>query len=270
MKSTLIACLLSLVLVACQPTSSNLAASAVQAQPSQVQPSPYSTLALTTDQVRPVQLDYTPRQNSSIYYFTPDGQLSHVAVSHGFYRKILGETADGRVVAQDYYADAKKPQTAPFVIKKGGDPRSFNRDILDSRVIWYDHQDGDIISVGVFHNGVQQGWLDVYEYKKLVVQLKDVQTGIAMRFFSPDDKIWGEAQIGQGEKGLNIDNLTFYHPNGQIMSKMDVDANGKPSGMTTYDEQGHILDDSQNIQYNQTLLRRFAVIVHKLSSLMAR
>ena len=88
--------------------------------------------------------------------------------------------------------------------------------------------------------------------------------------FSPDDKIWGESEIVQGKIGLEIKQLKFYHPNGKIMSQMDIDPNGKPIGMTTFDESGKELDDKQNAIFNQILLARFGVVVHKLPTLMAR
>ena len=54
------------------------------------------------------------------------------------------------------------------------------------------------------------------------------------------------------------------------MSQMDIDPNGKPIGMTTFDENGKKLDDKQNATFNQILLARFGVVVHKLLTLMAR
>lgn len=267
MKSILFTCWLSLGLMACQqPSSNHQNQVASTAQSADV----YANLALTSDQIIPPKIEYTPNPKPQTVYFSANGEPSDKPVANGFYRQILGTTSDGRSVVQDYYADTKKQQTTPFVIKKGSNPTEFSKHILDSRVIWYSHHDGEIASVGNFRNGVQQDWLDVYEYKQLVVQLKDNSTGIAMRFFSPDDKIWGESEIVQGKKGLEIKQLKFYHPNGKIMSQMDIDPNGKPIGMTTFDENGKKLDDKQNATFNQILLARFGVVVHKLPTLMAR
>lgn len=274
MKPISLVCLLGVLLVACQqPNTSQSASDTSVSQPlaqQQQQTSPYTTLVLDSSQIIVPKWDYTASNHGKTYYFAPNGQYSDTALNLGFYRQILGTTSDGRMVAQDYYADTRKPQTSPFLIKPNGDPKVFDKSILDSRVIWYGHTDGQITSTVDFKQGVQQGWIDVYEAQQLVVQLKDNTAGIDIRFFVPSEKIWGEAQIAQAEKGLNITKLIFYYPTGQVMSTMDVDAQGQPSGMTTYDKQGNVLDDQQNATHNQLLLRRFAEVVHQLPRLMAR
>ena len=61
-------------------------------------------------------------------YFDAEDKPAQQAQAGGFYREILGKTADGRVVAQDLYQDSTTLQTAPFVFTAHDDIRNFESD----------------------------------------------------------------------------------------------------------------------------------------------
>lgn len=233
---------------------------------------PYSEIVLNSKEVAPIQLDYTPSTASETLYYDTQGQFSPTTQQNGYYRQILGKTADGRLVAQDFYQANQKPQTAPFIIMKEGDPKIFDKSVLDSRVIWYDQQTGDITSTATFQNGTQQGWLDVYEFNQLQLQLKDRDGGIDIRYFSPDEQIWGEAHLRQNLNTGNIalEKLDFFHPNGKILSRVKLDELRQPKGVETFDPQGKPASAQDNAKLNEIMLRRFARLMSKLPSLMAR
>ena len=51
------------------------------------------------------------------------------------YRTILGETADGRLVIQDYYQNSDRPRTAPYILNRYGDPQTTIVTNADSKLV---------------------------------------------------------------------------------------------------------------------------------------
>lgn len=231
----------------------------------------YDNLVFNSAEVAPVKWDYTAASTPTTLYYDQNGQAQDNLVANGYYREILGQTADGRTVAQDFYQANGQAQTSPFLIRRDGDVGVFNKSILDSRVIWYDAQ-GNLTSVGQFAAGQQQGWLDVYEHNQLVLQLKDTPHGVDMRFFSPEERLWGLASLHHNLNtgSIRLTQLRFFYANGQTLSEVIVNEAGQPTGVKTYDPQGKVVAAEQNAKLNEIMLRRFAVLIRKLPQLMAR
>ena len=85
------------------------------------------------------------------------------------YRKILGETADGRLVIQDYYQNSGRPLTAPYILNRYGDPRATIIINADSKLVWY-NQDGSVYAIQHYHDGQPAGYLSYYRNGRLVAQ----------------------------------------------------------------------------------------------------
>ena len=51
------------------------------------------------------------------FYYDADGKKTAQPAPGGYFRKVVGKTADGRIVAQDFYQDSGKPQTALFILR---------------------------------------------------------------------------------------------------------------------------------------------------------
>ena len=51
------------------------------------------------------------------FYYDADGKKTAQPAPGGYFRKLVGKTADGRIVAQDFYQDSGKPQTALFILR---------------------------------------------------------------------------------------------------------------------------------------------------------
>ena len=51
------------------------------------------------------------------FYYDADGKKSAQPAPGGYFRKVVGKTADGRIVAQDFYQDSGKPQTRVFILR---------------------------------------------------------------------------------------------------------------------------------------------------------
>ena len=84
------------------------------------------------------------------------------------YRKILGETADGRLVLQDYYPKSDRPRTAPYILNRYGDPQILTIN-ADSKLVWY-NQDGSVYAIQHYHDGQPAGYLSYYRNGRLVAQ----------------------------------------------------------------------------------------------------
>lgn len=63
------------------------------------------------------------------------------ATKGGYYRKVLGETATGWYVIQDYYQQSNKKQTDPFIIKNEQDLRNSEPTSVEGDLIFW-HPNG--------------------------------------------------------------------------------------------------------------------------------
>lgn len=103
----------------------------------------------------------SPAQQPLIY-FSAVGQYSKTPVAGGYLRKVLGKTAQGGWVAQDFYQDSQRKQTNAFVIFHPDGLRNFDNDVVDGPVIWY-RPDGSIQQSTQFTQGKVDGWFVFYD-----------------------------------------------------------------------------------------------------------
>ena len=100
--------------------------------------------------------------------YTPYPSAKNIPANNG-HRKILGETADGRLVIQDYYQNSDRPRTAPYILNRYGDPRATIVTNADSKLVWY-RQDGSVYAIQHYHDGQPAGHLSYYRNGRLVAQ----------------------------------------------------------------------------------------------------
>ena len=194
-----------------------------------VQPLPEDILDAKQAAHNPI--DYTPLlppATTAPLYADHDGKPAANPVSGGYYRKILGNTADGRRVVQDYYQDSDTPQTAPFTLKKDADPADFSPAAVDGKIVWY-RKDGSIRAIQQYKNGEAVSPLYTYHEGRLAVATP--QPGL------PFDDLYNSA--GEISRGLR-----YYHENGQILAleRHILPCNGYcERWLNLYDEQGQPL-----------------------------
>ena len=94
--------------------------------------------------------------------YTPYHPAKDIPANNG-HRKILGETADGRLVIQDYYQNSDRPRTAPYILNRYGDPQILTIN-ADSKLVWY-NQDGSVYAIQHYHDGQPAGYLSYYRTK---------------------------------------------------------------------------------------------------------
>ena len=176
-------------------------------------------------------IDYTPLlppATTAPLYADHDGKPAANPVSGGYYRKTLGNTADGRRVVQDYYQDSDTPQTAPFTLKKDANPADFSPAAVDGKIVWY-RKDGSIRAIQQYKNGEAVSPLYTYHEGRLAVATP--QPGL------PFDDLYNSA--GEISRGLR-----YYHENGQILAleRHILPCNGYcERWLNLYDEQGQPL-----------------------------
>lgn len=100
--------------------------------------------------------------------YTPYPSAKNIPANNG-HRKILGETADGRLVIQDYYQNSDRPRTAPYILNRYGDPQATLIINADSKLVWY-NQDGSVYAIQHYHDGQPAGYLSYYHNGRLVAQ----------------------------------------------------------------------------------------------------
>lgn len=100
--------------------------------------------------------------------YTPYPSAKNIPANNG-HRKILGETADGRLVIQDYYQNSDRPRTAPYILNRYGDPQATLVINADSKLVWY-NQDGSVYAIQHYHDGQPAGYLSYYRKGRLVAQ----------------------------------------------------------------------------------------------------
>lgn len=177
---------------------------------------------LRAEQAAIVNLNYTPGEET-IYYFDASGAPADNASAGGYYRKLLGSTADGRLVGQDFFQDSGKPQTAPFILARETDPHDFDSTNSDSKIVWY-NEDGSVNAMQEYRDQREAGRWNYYENGILAIQ-SALPEGVE----EADDPYRGVGELTRGTR--------FYYPDGKIMAFTLKDANGDRSELL-YREDG--------------------------------
>ena len=170
-------------------------------------------------------------------YFDADGQYHTAPVAGGYYRKVLGQTAGGGWVVQDFYQDSKTKQIDPGVVFHPNGLRNFSTDVVDGAVIWY-RPDGTLSQSAHYQRGKLDGWVMYYDEQS--------RARLAAEFV--DDTASGKQKA--------------FNEQGRLVMQVSVDdqkqikqefwyGNGKPAGIWTesklegWDEQGKPLTEAQ-------------------------
>ncbi len=152
--------------------------------------------------------------NEADLHFTADGQYQAQPAAGGYYRKVLGQTADGGWVVQDFYQDNQAKQIDAAVIFHPNGLRNFDNDVVDGPVVWY-RPDGSLLQSATYQRGVLQGWVDNYdEAGKLRVRsrFKDGEFDGHREFFHANGQLaMRESQVGDDA----VPKFEFWYANGK-------------------------------------------------------
>ena len=104
LKNILTAAVLSALLGACAATGSGEAF-----------PARADQLSARTEQAAAAVRQREAKENI-IAYYDADGDVAERPMKGGYYRVLLGRTAEGRAVVQDFYQDSRTKQINPGII----------------------------------------------------------------------------------------------------------------------------------------------------------
>lgn len=180
-------------------------------------------------------------QSKLIAYFDRSGKVVKQPDAKGYYRELLGYTANGRAVVQDFYQESKSKQSDAFVLQKGANVRDFSNRSIEhgSRIRWYNPQ-GQLTQTATILNGKQRGiaryhpqqgymvvWLDITSQSKALMKMKAfTETGKPVF-----DMVWDNQENNT---------WTYFHANGQKLQRVrSMNAEGHGKTVSEYwDENG--------------------------------
>lgn len=183
-------------------------------------PEGWQQIATQNSQSYTSPIAFTPAKEKTVYYFDRASQIASTPSNEGYYRELLGKTADGKRVVQDFYQSSQTPQTAPFVLKNDADIESFDSDGSDGRIVWFS-RGGDVAQIGDFKQGASDNIIVNVRRGKAVLAMEKTSQGLTNYIL--DDN----AQIASvvNKQGDTIRAIVFY-PNGSAMFQGDIAASG--------------------------------------------
>ena len=183
-------------------------------------PDGWQQIATQNSQSYTSPIAFTPAKEKTVYYFDRDSQIASAPSNEGYYRELLGKTADGKRVVQDFYQSSQTPQTAPFVLKNDADIESFDSDGSDGQIVWFS-RGGDVAQIGDFKQGASDNIIVNVRRGKAVLAMEKTSQGLTNYIL--DDN----AQIASvvNKQGDTIHAIVFY-PNGSAMFQGDIAASG--------------------------------------------
>ena len=183
-------------------------------------PDSWQQIATQNSQSYTSPIAFTPAKEKTVYYFNSDSQIASAPSNEGYYRELLGKTADGKRVVQDFYQSSQTPQTAPFVLKNDADIESFDSDGSDGQIVWFS-RGGDVAQIGDFKQGASDNIIVNVRRGKAVLAMEKTSQGLT--HYILDDN----AQIASvvNKQGDTIRAIVFY-PNGSAMFQGDIAASG--------------------------------------------
>lgn len=130
---------------------------------------PVADTLLHAEKNLPETPKYQTDKEIKTLYFSADATPSDTPAEGGYYRKILGKTADGRLAVQDFYQDNDQAQTGVSLLVKDADPTDFSLDPVDSKTVWY-RKDGSIKFIADMQAGKTLGYYNHYLDGRLIAQ----------------------------------------------------------------------------------------------------
>ena len=127
-------------------------------------------------------------ETRTLAYYDAEGNEAPQASAGGFYRMLLGRTADGKAVVQDFYQDSKTKQIDPVVIPDDKDLKNFDASsAADGRMVWYTPE-GEVKAFQDIknHKSVASGR---YENGKLALKTEDIGNTLRIQLYHDNGKL---------------------------------------------------------------------------------
>ena len=223
LQKTTILLLAALLFSGCRPADNSQALRNQPAPPRTADytlrlPEGWQQIATQTSQTYTSPIAFTPAKEKTVYYFDRASQIASAPSNEGYYRELLGKTADGKRVVQDFYQSSQTPQTTPFVLENDANIESFDSDVGNGRIVWFT-RGGDVAQIGDFAKGEWSNALVSIRHGKAVLAVEKTREGMA--FYTLDDNAKISAIVA--EQG-NATRTTLFYPNGSAMFQGDIAA----------------------------------------------
>ena len=176
-----------------------------------------------------------------IAFYDANWQISEEPVDNGFYRMLLGHTAQGNAVIQDFYQQSRTKQVDPVALAQGKALNDSNSSaVVDGKTIWYTPT-GEVEKVHYLQSGKI-----TYSGRYAAGKLR-----------------WAVKQGDESGKGTS---LWAYYPSGKLLAFAVVTDN-QTSHHRLFDEQGRFLADSNQVNKVDGKSPQKAAAIHKAASL---
>lgn len=186
-----------------------------------------------------------PLREKKVYYFTSKSKLAKRPAKGGFYREILGKTADGNLVIQDFFQDSGTKQIDPAVISVKNE-KNFNSSAVVDGILTFYSEDGK-----------------VFNFKQINVDRNEVVYGNYV-----DGKL-----VMTSETDLKEENVltTFFYPNGKKM----IQTHGSVFGGEEeyFDDGGKLLFSKLTNGFPKEIMEseeKYNKLIEKLSELILK
>lgn len=174
-------------------------------------------------------IQYTAQKSDKTYFYDKDGRLIDKPATDGYYRKILGVTADGRTVVQDFYAN-HAPQITPFILKQGADEANFDSATIDGDAIWFD-KNGSIEHA--FSHDSQ--WITIFKENQIIGQVFNEEPMSIVTFYPNTQNIMSYNRFHANNPQEQT--LIYFYKNGNVMIKVQTYKDKDPD-ILAWDENG--------------------------------
>lgn len=152
-----------------------------------------------------------------IAFYDAQWKETTAPVSGGYYRMLLGKTAAGKSVIQDFYQDTRTKQIDPSVIAQESALKNSDTLSAEGRVIWYQPM-GELDKLVWVENGS----------KTRAARYQNGQLQIAYQRLPNTERIWA------------------YYPNGKLLAYSTSQNNQAKHYL--FDEKGQFLIDSNHVK----------------------
>ena len=181
-------------------------------------PAGWEQIATQNSQSYISPITFTPAKEKTVYYFNSDGKIASTPNIEGYYRELLGTTADGKRVVQDFYQSSQTPQTTPFVLENDAIIESFDSDVNNGRIVWFT-RGGDVEEMGDYEKGKPIGATLGIRHGKAVLATEKTDNGTTVYTLDDNTRIASALT----ERGNTTRAILFY-PNGSAMFQGDIPA----------------------------------------------
>ncbi len=189
-------------------------------------PEGWQQIAQQNSQTYASPIAFTPAQTKTVYYFANNGAAASAPSNEGYYRELLGTTADGKRVVQDFYQSSQTPQTTPFVLENDANIESFDSDVNNGRIVWFT-RGGDVAKIGDFKQGASDDMILSLRRGKAVLAAKIADKGLTNYILDDNNQI--TAVVSEQNNAIRA--IVFY-PNGSAMFQGEIAADTKQFNAT--------------------------------------